>query len=646
MTSDVDTTQATAATPPGAAHAARPGTAALALGAMGIVFGDLGTSPLYALQDAFVGGYGIDASPDNVLGVVSLFIWSLLLVVCVKYLVIIMRADNDGEGGILALLALAATDNSGVVHPHRARKLFLLGVAGSALLYGDGAITPAISVLSAVEGLKMATAAFDPFVVPITVLILLALFAMQSRGTGRIGRVFGPVLLLWFAVIGALGIWGVAHRPESLQALDPRWGVRFFLAHGLHGIPVLGAVVLCLTGGEALYADMGHFGKRPIRIAWFSVALPALVLSYLGQCATLLQSPATASSPFYSSTPPWLLYPMVILATAATVIASQALISAVFSMTRQAMQLGLTPRLHVIHTSALEMGQVYLPSVNWALMLACIALVVSFGSSTRLAAAFGLAVSGTMFVTTILFGAVAHRRWGWSWTRTAFVTGGFLLLDIAFLGANLLKLLDGGWIPLLIGGMISVLLLTWQKGRIALAAAAGEKAWTPEAVAAIMDSLRNGSCSRVGGTAVFLGARSDGLPRALLHNVKHNRVLHANVILLTVETLFVPHVTEAHRVEVTPLADGVWRVVGRFGFMEEPDVPALMARSAQDGVPWNPADTTYFLGRETIVDGPNPALSSWRAKLFGVMVRNARSATSFFRLPPNRVVELGVQVEL
>jgi KUP system potassium uptake protein len=619
---------------------------ALALGAMGVVFGDLGTSPLYALQDAFVGGYGIAADRANVLGVVSLFIWSLVLVVCVKYLAIIMRADNDGEGGILALLALAATGPTVGATTRRSRVLFLLGVAGAALLYGDGAITPAISVLSAVEGLKIATAAFEPAIVPLTVVILIALFAVQSRGTGRIGAVFGPVLLLWFVAIAAIGIRGIAARPESLQALDPRWGIRFFAQHGFRGIPVLGAVVLCLTGGEALYADMGHFGKRPIRLAWFTIALPALMLSYLGQCSTLLGDPAAAASPFYSSTPPALLYPMVVLATAATVIASQALISAVFSMTRQAMQLGLTPRLHVIHTSAREIGQVYLPSVNWVLMLACLALVLGFGSSTRLAAAFGLAVSGTMLVTTILFGAVAHGRWGWSWSRTLLVSGGFLLLDIAFLGANLLKLRQGGWIPLLIGLAISTLLLTWRKGRTALAAAAGEKSWSPEAIAAIMESLRTGSCFRVPGTAVFLGGRADGLPRALLHNLKHNHVLHAQVILLTVETRFVPVVADANRVQVTPLADGVWRVVGQFGFMEDSDVPHLLLAAAARGVPWKAVDTTYFLGRETIVDGANPALSSWRARLFGIMVRNARSATSFFRLPPNRVVELGVQVEL
>jgi KUP system potassium uptake protein len=460
---------------------------------MGVVFGDLGTSPLYALQDAFVGGYGISAERENVLGVVSLFIWSLVLVVCVKYLVIIMRADNDGEGGILALLALAGTGPAVAASAQRKRVLFLLGVVGAALLYGDGAITPAISVLSAIEGLKIATAAFEPAIVPLTVVILIALFAVQSRGTGRLGAVFGPVLLLWFVSIGVIGVHGIMARPESLQALDPRWGWRFFAAHGLRGIPVLGAVVLCLTGGEALYADMGHFGKRPIRIAWFTIALPSLILSYLGQCGTLLGNPGAAANPFYSSTPVAFLYPMVLLATAATVIASQALISAVFSMTRQAMQLGLTPRLHVIHTSAREIGQVYLPSVNWALMLSCVALVVGFGSSTRLAAAFGLAVSGTMLVTTILFGAVTRGLWGWSWTRTLLVSGGFVLLDIAFLGANLLKLRDGGWIPLLIGLVISTLLLTWRTGRAALVAAAGEQAWSPEAIASIMESLRTGS---------------------------------------------------------------------------------------------------------------------------------------------------------
>jgi KUP system potassium uptake protein len=638
----VATTPAADRPAPGPAHS--PGTAALALGAMGVVFGDLGTSPLYALQDAFVGGYGIEPTPANVLGVVSLFLWSLVLVVCIKYLAVIMQADNDGEGGILALLALVAGGRD--ARPNANRGLFLLGVTGAALLYGDGAITPAISVLSAVEGLRIATVAFEPFVVPITLVILVALFMVQARGTARIGAVFGPVLLLWFVVIAVIGVVDIVAQPHSLAALDPRHGLRYFRDHGVHGVPVLGAVVLCLTGGEALYADMGHFGRRPIRLAWFTVALPALAISYLGQCATLLDHPAAAASPFYSSTPPALLYPMVVLATAATVIASQALISAVFSMTRQAMQLGLTPRLYVVHTSAREVGQVYLPSVNWALMLACLALVLAFRSSTKLAAAFGLAVSGTMLVTTILFGAVARERWKWSVTRTALVAGGFLLLDIAFLAANLLKLLDGGWIPLLIGAGVSVLLLTWQKGRRALAAAAGESVWSPEAIAMIMESIRIGHCSRVAGTAVFLSARRDGLPRTLLHNLKHNRVLHSRVILLTVETVYAPYVSDANRVDVTPLADGVWRVVGTFGFMEDADVPGLLRAAAAHGISFQPAETTYFLGRETIVDSDHPALSSWRARLFGLMIRNARPASTFFQLPPNRVVELGAQVEL
>jgi KUP system potassium uptake protein len=447
-------------------------------------------------------------------------------------------------------------------------------------------------------------------------------------------------------VIAAVGVHALTADFDILGALDPRWSVRFFLAHGWSGFPVLGAVVLCLTGGEALYADMGHFGKRPIRVAWFAVALPALVLSYLGQGATLLINPDAAANPFYRSTPTALLYPMVVLATAATVIASQALISAVFSLTRQAMQLGLTPRLQVIHTSAREIGQVYLPSVNWALMWSCLALVVGFGSSTRLAAAFGLAVSGTMMVTTILFAAVAHRLWKWSMTRTVLVAGAFLLLDLAFLGANLLKVRDGGWIPLVFAAVIGTLLLTWRRGRALVAIAAGERAMSANSVVTILDSVRNGSCARVAGAAVFLDARGDGVPRAFLHNLKHNRVLHARVVFLTIETALVPHIAVERRLAVTSLGDGMWRVVARYGFFEEPDVPVVLEMASALGVPFTPNETTYFLGRETVLASTRPGMAQWRERLFGVMLRNATSASAFFRLPPNRVVELGSQVEI
>ncbi|MBC8089885.1 MAG: potassium transporter Kup [Phycisphaerae bacterium] len=625
--------------------------ALMGIAAMGVVFGDLGTSPLYALQDAFVGAHGMAATRENVLGVVSLFVWSLVLVVCIKYLAVVMRADNNGEGGILALLALAITPRAGEPadkQPKRERHagLFLLGVLGATLLYGDGAITPAISVLSAVEGLKIATTAFAPAVVPITIVIIVALFAVQSRGTALIGKVFGPVLLLWFIAIAAVGVRALLLQPDILQSLDPRWGVRFFAAHGWSGFPVLGAVVLCLTGGEALYADMGHFGKRPIRFAWFTVAFPALVLSYLGQGATMLLLPETASNPFYRSTPAPLLYPMVALATAATVIASQALISAVFSLTRQAMQLGLTPRLRVIHTSAHEIGQVYLPSVNWALMIACLALVVGFGSAARLAAAFGLAVSGTMTVTTILFAAVARRTWGWSAGLTAVVAGSFLLLDLAFLGANLLKLFDGGWIPLVFAAVIGTFLLTWRKGRSLLATAAGERALTTDAVAAVMDSLTQGTVARVAGTAVFLDARREGLPRTFLHNLKHNRVMHARTIFLTIETALVPLVADNERVAVTEVAPSTWRVVARYGFMEEANVATVLELATGRGVQFDKAETTYFLGRETVLSSARPGMARWRERLFGVMLRNSQPASAFFQLPPNRVVELGAQVEI
>jgi KUP system potassium uptake protein len=643
--------------PPDHAPATGRALLALALGAMGVVFGDLGTSPLYALHDTFVGSHPIAATPDNVLGVLSLFVWSLVIVVCVKYLAVVMRADNRGEGGILALLALTgATRGDASAGGVRAgRALLMLGIAGAALLYGDGVITPAISVLSAVEGLTVATTAFQPYVVPLTVGVLVALFAVQSRGSARIGRVFGPVLALWFVVIGALGVWGIARAPAVLAALDPRWGVRFFAEHGWHGIPTLGAVVLCLTGGEALYADMGHFGKRPIRVAWFGLAFPTLVLSYLGQGGALLTDAGAAENPFFRAAPTWTLYPLVAIATAATVIASQALISAVFSMTRQAVQLGLSPRVQVVHTSSHEIGQIYLPGLNWLLMVCCLALVLGFRSSTRLAAAFGLAVSGTMAITTLLFAAVARWRWGWSVARVALVAGGFLLVDLAFLAANLLKVAAGGWIPLVLGGVVFLLMSTWRRGRALLAGAMGARSGSDDTILPVLSSValsvERGTCARVPGTAVYLHGMPHGLPRGFLHNLKNNRVLHRRVVFLTVLTEEVPTVPEAERVSVASIApeevgEGFWRVVARYGFMEQPSAPAVLRLAEARGLPFRPPETNYFLGRETIVSSEKPGMARWRERLFGAMHRNALPATAFFGLPPNRVMELGAQVEI
>ena len=570
----------------------RHGLGAASLAALGVVFGDLGASPLYALHNTFVGSHPVAATHENVLGILSLFVWSLIIVVSGKYLTLMMRADNRGEGGIFALLALtgatsvAATrdEGGGMRLPGMVSLVLALGIAGAALLYGDGVITPAISVLSAVEGLAVAASGLQPYVVPLTVIVLVLLFCVQPFGSGRIGRVFGPVLALWFVVIAAIGVWGIVRAPAVLMSFDPRHGVRYFATNGWRGFPVLGAVVLCLTGGEALYADMGHFGRRPIRVAWFGLAFPCLVLSYLGQGGVILTNAAAAENPFFRSAPAWSLYPLVGIATAATVIASQGLITAVFSLTSQAVQLGLSPRLRIVHTSSREIGQIYLPALNWVLMLACLGLVLGFRSSTRLAAAFGLAVSGTMAITTLLFVAVARARWKWSVLRVTIVAGGFLFIDLAFLGANFLKIAAGGWIPLVIGVVVFIMLDTWQRGRQLLRLNDEVRSGSAEGVDPVLTSVREGSAARVRGTAVYMHAVAEGVPRALLHNLKHNRVIHERVIFLTVLTEDVPFVAIDERVQVTPLAEGFWRVIARYGFMEEPDVPAVLALAAQQGL--------------------------------------------------------------
>jgi KUP system potassium uptake protein len=629
-----------------AAHAepatrqSRSYVALLSLAALGIVYGDIGTSPLYSLREVFLLEHGLRPTPDNVLGVLSLIVWSLVVVISVKYLVFILRADNRGEGGILALTSLVTP-----THALRGGRwgLIILGLFGTSLLYGDGMITPAISVLSAVEGLEVLTPKFATFVVPITIVILAGLFMVQKHGTAKVGRVFGPVMVLWFLALAVLGVWHVAGAPRVLAALLPTHGVRFFVDNGWHGFVILGSVFLVVTGGEALYADMGHFGRTPIRWAWFGLVLPALLLNYLGQGALLLAEPAAVANPFFHMVPAWALLPAVALATLATVIASQALISGAFSLTLQAVQLGYSPRVRIDHTSAHERGQIYIPSVNWALMIACIGLVLGFRSSTALAAAYGVAVTTTMAITTLLFHFVARERWGWSTLQATALTALFLSIDLAFLGANVLKIPHGGWFPLVIGAIVFTLLTTWKKGRQILSARMRELA-LPRVD--FLASLAARPPHRVKGTAVFMFGDTQGTPPALLHNLKHNKVLHERVVFLSVITHEVPSVPADERATVEALGHDFWQVRLRYGFMEDADIPAALAAVAHDGLSFKPMDTTYFLGRETLIATKRPGMALWREHLFAVMARNARPATTFFRLPPNRVVELGAQVEL
>ncbi len=614
--------------------------AGLSLGALGIVYGDIGTSPLYALRESFLAEHGVAASPANVLGVLSMIFWALVLVISIKYLVYIVRADNRGEGGILALTAL--------ITPTRALGrgrwgLVVLGLFGTALLYGDGMLTPAVSVLSAVEGLSVITPAFDPYIVPITITILALLFLVQRRGTGSVGRVFGLLTLVWFAVLATLGVWHILQAPQVLTAVSPLHAVRFFADNGWHAFLVMGSVFLVVTGGEALYADMGHFGRRPIRLAWFVIVLPALLLNYFGQGALVLRDPTAIANPFYRMAPPWALLPVVILATAATVIASQALISGAFSLTLQAVQLGYSPRMRIEHTSARERGQIYVPTVNWALMVCCIGLVLGFRSSSALAAAYGIAVTTTMTITTVLFYFVARERWQWSSGRATAIAGAFLLIDMAFWGANLLKIPNGGWFPIVVGAVVFTLLVTWKRGRQILQRRLRENA--PDR-AEFLASLMQHPPHRVPGTAVFMYGSDRQAPPALLHNLKHNKVLHQRVVFLVVSTLEIPFVTAAQRSQVTALDHGMWQVDLRYGFMEEIDIPAALASIREDGLSFVPMDTTYFLGRETVIASGHPGMALWRERLFAVLSRNAQSATAFFRLPPNRVVELGAQVEI
>jgi KUP system potassium uptake protein len=614
--------------------------AALCVGALGVVYGDIGTSPLYALRECFHGVHAVAPTPANVLGVLSLVFWSLVAVISVKYLAVVLRADNRGQGGILALVALAVPRTA--APQGRARWLALLGLFGASLLYGDGMITPAISVISAVEGLEVAAPGLARFVVPATLAILVGLFAIQSRGTGRVGALFGPVMVVWFAVLGALGVAGILHEPSVFAALAPWHAARFFLENGGHAFVVLAAVFLVVTGGEALYADMGHFGRRPIRVAWFGLVLPALLLNYFGQGALLLEDAAAAASPFYRLAPGWALFPLIGLATAATVIASQAVISGAFSLAHQAIQLGYSPRLPVSHTSARESGQIYVGPVNWLLMLSACALVLGFGSSANLAAAYGMAVSTDMVITTGLLCVVAARRWGWG-RRAALLGLALLPMDLAFLGSNLLKIDDGGWFSLLIGAVAFTLMSTWKTGRRVLQSRLEETALPFEL---FLPDLETSSLPRVPGTAVFLTGDPQGTPHALLHNVKHNKVVHEQTVFLTLVTEDVPYVAPSDRVTLRALPQGFFRVIVHHGFMEMPNVPALLESMRSESFPIDLAKTSYFLGREKLIASGHSGMARWREWLFARLAQNAAGATSFFRIPPGRVVELGAQVEL
>ena len=614
---------------------------ALMLGAIGVVFGDIGTSPLYTIKEAFSPHYGLAPDHATVLGILSLVFWSLVIVITVKYVAVIMRADNDGEGGIMALTALA--QRTLPVSSRACYAIGILGVFGVALFFGDGVLTPAISVLSAVEGLEVAAPHLGSWVLPLTIGVLVLLFATQRFGTDTVGRAFGPVIVLWFVALAALGIRNISGNPDVLHALNPWWGATFFIRHGWHGIFILGAVVLAVTGGEALYADMGHFGRRPIQYAWNFLVLPALTVNYLGQGALLLTDPASVSNPFYIGVPGWALYPMVGLATAATVIASQAVISGAYSATRQAIQLGYLPRMAIRHTSRVAIGQIYIPSINWMLMLAVIATVIGFGSSTALATAYGVSVTGTMLITSIIL-IVAYReraaipRWLFWPLATLFV-----LVDVAFLFANLVKFMDGAWFPILLGVVFFTLLRTWRRGRQLMGQEIVKEGLKLDT---FLPGLMLAPPARVPGTAVFLSAQPGIVPKALLHNLKHNKVLHERNVVLTVETTANPSVPASARLEIHTIGDDFYRATVRYGFMETPDVPLALMRCERDDLCFDPMDTTYFASRESIVPGPRRGMPIWRDRVFAFLHRNAAPATDFFRIPTTRLVELGAPVEI
>ena len=615
--------------------------AVLALAALGVVYGDIGTSPLYAVKEVFAGNHPIPITEANIFGSLSLFFWALIVIVSIKYVLFIMRADNRGEGGVMAMIALALHEAKG--KPRQMKAIMVIGVLGAAMFYGDGMVTPAISVLSAVEGLEVAAPALHPFVIPITLVVLFGLFFVQRRGTAVVGAFFGPVMLLWFSTLALLGLVNVLEHPAILHALNPLYGFAFLIENKALALVAMGNVVLAVTGAEALYADMGHFGRKPISRAWFVFVLPALVLNYFGQGALILAEPEAAKNPFFHLAPEWALYPLIGLATLATVIASQAVISGAFSVTRQAMQLGFMPRMEVQHTSDREAGQIYLPAVNWGLMVAVMILVLGFKSSNNLAAAYGIAVTGDMVITSILATVVVAKTWKWGWMRAILLFSCFLSVELVFLAANILKIPDGGWFPLVAGMGIFLLMTTWKRGRELLAARLqGERL----ELDGFIESLANSMPTRVYGTSVFLNADPKGVPHALLHNLMHNKVLHERVVLLSVRFFDVPYVPDIDRVEVRPLDENFWSVVIHYGFMDEPNVPGALEHCAVFGLEFNSLDTSYFIGRETLIPRLDSEMAFWREKIFIAMFRNAGSATAFFQIPSNRVVELGTQVVL
>jgi KUP system potassium uptake protein len=619
----------------------RSGLLTLALGAVGVVFGDIGTSPLYAMKEAFSGHHAVGLTHDNVLGVLSLVFWSLVIIVTLKYVTFVMRADNRGEGGIMALMALVVgTTKRG----SRSRWwITAMGMFGAALFYGDSMITPAISVLSAVEGLNVITPVFEPYIIPITLVVIAGLFIVQSKGTGTVGALFGPITAAWFLILAALGVIQIVANPHVLLAFNPAYAFGFFVDNRMQGFLTLGTVILAVTGAEALYADMGHFGKQPIRLAWLVFVFPALVLNYFGQGALLLRDPTAIAHPFFRMVPSWGLIPMVALATMATVIASQAVISGAYSLTRQAIQLGYCPRLAVQHTSEREMGQVYMPWINWALLAAVVALVLGFKSSSALASAYGIAVTGTMAIDSVLLFFVFTRLWKWNTALAAIVSGSFLFVDLAFFSANSVKLFQGGWFPVVIALAIFTLIATWRQGRALLFSRLKPGAIPIEP---FLDSIAAHPPTRVEGTAIFLTAGREGVPHALLHNLNHNKVLHERVVLLTVTTEDVPYVSDAQRIEISTLGSEFYRMTVRFGFKDEPNLPVALQLPNKLGMSFSMMETSFFLSRQTIVPTGEPGMALWREKLFAAMSRNAASATDFFQIPTNRVVELGTQIEI
>jgi KUP system potassium uptake protein len=625
---------------PAETEAHSPDLRLLTRGALGVVYGDIGTSPLYTLREAFGHAGGLHLSEAGVYGVLSLVFWSLISVVTIKYVVLILRADNRGEGGVLALGTLAA--RAVPDRPQLRGLVLVLALVGLALFYGDGLITPAISVLSAVEGLETAAPALQPYVMPLAALVLLALFLLQSRGTASVGALFGPVMLVWFATLAVLGAIEIVRSPFVLTALDPRWAVGLFHVAGWQAFVALGAVVLAVTGAEALYADMGHFGPRPIRIAWLGLVLPALVVNYFGQGALVLREPAALAHPFYHLAPDWLLWPLIALATCATIIASQAVISGVFSLTRQAVRLGHLSRMTIEHTSASEIGQVYIPRVNWLLMIGVLLLVVSFGTSSKLAAAYGISVTGAMAIDSVLAGIVAASRWGWGMLPAALVFGGFLAIDLAYFAANALKIPSGGWLPLALAIGFLCTVATWRRGREVLRKRIYADGQSVKAFLAELDPMLH----RAPGTAVFMTGNPHQVPVALLHNLRHNNVVHERVVIMHVRVRDEPHVPEPQRVLVEKLGKGFYRVLATYGFMDDPDVPRALLMCRAHGLPSDPELTSYFLAQQTLIPSRRPEMNAIEERLFVLLAATNLSATAYFRMPPDQVVELGMQVEV